>query len=358
MKKFTKFLFVLLLGAISLFASCKKEINEVTFTNIPTTMYVDDSFTVEYSKQDKVTATFVSSNTSVATVAGEKVTAVAVGEFTLTATFSLGKKTKEYTFDIIVKQSTFAVTYENDGSYSDKTNAATYSVKALPIALVNPTKVGYTFAGWYLNDVKVTEIPAGSTGDIKLVAKWDEVSYNINYQLDGGVNNETNPANYTVLENVTLAEATKAGYTFLGWYINNELVTEIPVGTIGDVEVVAKWEAVNYNISYNLDGGVNNDVNPSTFTIEDKVELASPTKVGYAFLGWYLNGELVTEIAKGTTGDVEVIAKWEVVGYGITYKVCSRPYKCSYSRQLIHPVWNKYLIYKEAVHSCKKYIYK
>ena len=68
MKKFTKILFVLLLGAISLFASCKKEINEVTFTNIPTTMYVDDSFTVEYSKQDKVTATFVSSNTSVATV--------------------------------------------------------------------------------------------------------------------------------------------------------------------------------------------------------------------------------------------------------------------------------------------------
>ena len=72
MKKFTKILFVLLLGAISLFASCKKEINEVTFKNVPTTMYVDDSFTVEYSKQDKVTATFVSSNTSVATVAGEK----------------------------------------------------------------------------------------------------------------------------------------------------------------------------------------------------------------------------------------------------------------------------------------------
>ena len=319
MKKFTKFLFVLLLGAISLFASCKKEINEVTFKNVPTTMYVDDSFTVEYSKQDKVTATFVSSNTSVATVVGEKVTAVAAGEFTLTATFSLGKKTKEYTFDIVVKQSTFAVTYENDGSYSDKTNAATYSVKALPIALVNPTKVGYTFAGWYLNDVKVTEIPAGSTGDIKLVAKWDEVSYNINYQLDGGVNNETNPANYTVLENVTLAEATKAGYTFLGWYMNNELVTEIPVGTIGDVEVVAKWEVVNYNIAYNLDGGVNNDVNPSTFTIEDKVELASPTKIGYAFLGWYLNGELVTEIAKGTTGDVELVAAWQADSYNINY---------------------------------------
>ena len=321
MKKFTKFLFVLLLGAISLFASCKKEINEVTFTNVPTTMYVDDAFTVEYSKQDKVTVEFTSSNTSVATVAGEKVTALAVGEFTLTATFTLGKNTKEYTFDITVKQSTFAVTYENDGSYTGKTNATTYSLKALPVALVSPTKEGYSFSGWYLNDVKVTEIPAGTTGDIKLVAKWAEVSYNINYQLDGGVNAEANPATYTVLDKVTLAEPTKVGYNFLGWYLDNELVTEIAVGTTGDVEVVAKWELANYNITYNLDGGVNNEANHDTYTVLDKVELAVPTKEGYAFLGWYLNNELVTEIAKGTTGDLELVAAWQADSYNIKYNL-------------------------------------
>mgnify|MGYP003540047340 FL=1 len=41
MKKFTKILFVLLLGGILLITSCKKEINEVTFKNIPSTMYVE-----------------------------------------------------------------------------------------------------------------------------------------------------------------------------------------------------------------------------------------------------------------------------------------------------------------------------
>ena len=324
MKKFTKFLFVLLLGAISLFASCKKEINEVTFTNVPTTMYVDDAFTVEYSKQEKVTVEFTSSNTSVATVAGEKVTAVAVGEFTLTATFTLGKNTKEYTFDITVKQSTFAVTYENDGSYADKTNVTTYSVKSLPVALVNPTKDGYTFAGWYLNDVKVTEIPAGTTGDIKLVAKWAEVSYNINYQLDGGVNAEANPATYTVLDEVTLAEPTKEGYNFLGWYLDNELVTKIALGTTGDVELVAKWEVVNYSIIYNLDGGINAEANPSVFTINDEVVLAAPTKAGYNFLGWYLDDACTVSLEKienGTTNNVEVYAKWELANYNITYNL-------------------------------------
>jgi len=324
MKKFTKFLFVLLLGAISLFASCKKEIKEVTFTNVPTTMYINDSFTVEYSKQDKVTVEFTSSNSSVATVAGEKVTAVAVGEFTLTATFTLGKNTKEYTFDITVKQSTFAVTYENDGSYADKTNVTTYSVKSLPVALVNPTKDGYTFAGWYLNDVKVTEIPAGTTGDIKLVAKWAEVSYNINYQLDGGVNAEANPATYTVLDEVTLAEPTKEGYNFLGWYLDNELVTKIALGTTGDVEVIAKWEVVGYGITYNLDGGVNAETNPSAFTINDEVVLAAPTKTGYNFLGWYLDDACTVSLEKienGTTNNVEVYAKWELANYNITYNL-------------------------------------
>ena len=80
----------------------QKEIQEVTFTNIPESMYVNDSFTVEYSKQEDVTATFVSSDINVATVEGEKVTAVAAGEFTLTATFTLGKETKEYTHKITV----------------------------------------------------------------------------------------------------------------------------------------------------------------------------------------------------------------------------------------------------------------
>jgi hypothetical protein len=48
MKKLSKFLFVFLLGALCLIASCKKEIQEVTFSNIPESMYVNDSFTVEY----------------------------------------------------------------------------------------------------------------------------------------------------------------------------------------------------------------------------------------------------------------------------------------------------------------------
>ena len=137
MKKITKFLFIFLLVAVSLIASCKKEIQEVTFTNIPTTMYVNDSFTVEYSKQEDVTATFASSNASIATVDGEKVTAISAGEFTLTSTFTLGKNTKEYTHKITVINKEFNISYNlYDGVLSEDAPSK-YDVTNLPLTLVN-----------------------------------------------------------------------------------------------------------------------------------------------------------------------------------------------------------------------------
>ena len=331
MKKFTKILFVLLLGAISLFASCKKEINEVTFKNVPTTMYVDDSFTVEYSKQDKVTATFVSSNTSVATVAGEKVTAVAAGEFTLTATFSLGKKTKEYKHTITVVDSEYNITYNLNGGNLADNAPSKYSVKNLPLTLVNPTREGYTFAGWYTTENysgnAINNVAAGTTGALNLYAKWDLVNYNINYHLDGGVNSDANPATFTLEDEVLFDAPTKAGYEFLGWYADEaftNVLEKVEKGTKADVDVYAKWNAFGFVINYHLDGGVNNESNPATFTVEDEVVLSAPTKAGYNFLGWYADSEytvVLEKVAVGTSSNVDAYAKWEVVNYNINYNL-------------------------------------
>ena len=53
-----------------------------------------------------------------------------------------------------------------------------------------------------------------------------------------------------------------------------------------------------------------------TYTIEDEFELSIPTS-SIAFLGWYLDhdatSEQVIKIEKGTTGDIILYAKWEVV---------------------------------------------
>ena len=46
--------------------------------------------------------------------------------------------------------------------------------------------------------------------------------YTITYNLNGGTNNASNPSKYTILYGVSFAAPTKAGYTFAGWFLDEE----------------------------------------------------------------------------------------------------------------------------------------
>ncbi len=69
-----------------------------------------------------------------------------------------------------------------------------------------------------------------------------------------------------------------------------------------------------FAISYELDGGTNAQNNPSEYTYLEKTELSAPTKSGYDFMGWKMNGiagATVTEIPVGMTGEVKLYALWQ-----------------------------------------------
>lgn len=104
----------------------------------------------------------------------------------------------------------------------------------------------------------------------------------------------------------------RTGYAFEKWVTRSgDTETDWTSGTAvtADTTVYAKWTAISYPITY-IDGS--NSENPVAYTIEtDTITLKDPTaRVGYDFDGWY-NGEVkVTEIAKGSTGDLTLTAKW------------------------------------------------
>ena len=229
----------------------------------------------------------------------------------------------------------FTITYTLDGGTNDANNPANYTIETDPIILVDATKDGYTFEGWYSDaaftaDNEVTEIATGSTGPKEFFAKFsDAITYNITYTLDGGTNAANNPADYTVeTATITLAEASKDGYTFEGWYSEatfTNQVTEIATGSTGLKEFFAKFsDAITYDITYTLDGGTNDANNPADYTVESAtITLADASKDGYTFEGWYSEAAFtnqVTEIATGSTGLKEFFAKFsDAITYDITY---------------------------------------
>lgn len=82
-----------------------------------------------------------------------------------------------------------------------------------------------------------------------------------------------------------------------------------------DGELIVSFTLQNYKIIYDLDRGTNGD-NPTTYTVNDAVTFQEASKEGHTFLYWYVleNGEekQISGIARGSTGDVTVYAKFEM----------------------------------------------
>ena len=213
-----------------------------------------------------------------------------------------GIQYREYIFDVTVLEEIYEIEYVLDGGINHPNNPTSYADSDLPIILNSPSKAGYTFDGWYLDAAftsdKIIELNTSMSGKVTLYAKWTATKYAIYYQLDGGINNPNNPQGYDILTlPVELLEPTKEDYQFLGWYLNDQLIDKLDVGLEGDVTLFAKWEQIAYLITFELEGGVCDNL-PTKYLINEITLLPIPTKEGYKFLGWYLKDELIEQISK------------------------------------------------------------
>ena len=113
------------------------------------------------------------------------------------------------------------------------------------------TNPGYEFKGWgvapnrgviYTNGQVVKNLLA--SGSMTLYAQWEPVIYTISYALGSGASKANNPTTYTIeTPDILLKEPSgiNTGYEFLGWYNGEVHVTSIPRGSIGNIDLTAKW---------------------------------------------------------------------------------------------------------------------
>lgn len=204
-----------------------------------------------------------------------------------------------------------------------------YTVENEDILLPKASRLGYTFVAWFENPEfsgdTVSIVKKGSFGDMKLYAKFSANEYRIEYDLQGGVNDISNPSVYTIEdETVTLSAPTRVHYAFGGWFEDGKLVETIDASRLCDIKLVAKWIADKYTITYNLNGGECNDALVTEYTVESaEISLPTLTKRGYSFEGWYVNanfdGDRIVKIGSGSFGDLKLFAKFVIIGYSIRY---------------------------------------
>ena len=191
------------------------------------------------------------------------------------------------------------------------------------ITLTNPTRLGYTFDGWFDGDDIWTTGDDMPDNDLSLNAEWSLANYSITYVMNFGFNNDDNPSSYTVLDAVTLLEPTKTGNTFDGWFNDGAFtqpITQIPVGSTGNKNIHAKWIVNTYTIDLDVNDG--DAISPTTLTVEygSTLSLPTPVREGYDFDGWetaegvgYSNGSFMPPI------DLALIAQWEIKTYDVIY---------------------------------------
>lgn len=219
----------------------------------------------------------------------------------------------------------YTVTWHLEGGTNAQTNVETYSAEA-PSTLADPAKKGYDFKGWYLDEAyqkAVTRIGETVFGNLDIYARWTPHAYRLSYEDCG---THSNPATYTVEDiELPLGNAEKTGYRFMGWYLDAAFQTKVETldcTQAKDVTLYAKWENVEYPVTYVLNGGTNAVDNITHFTVETSFELKQPVKTGYDFKGWYKDEALTQEVEKinsSLLGELSLYAKWELHTYTITY---------------------------------------
>lgn len=359
-------------GSISLKALWKENPYKVTFNynNIPagqsgtnTTSTADYTVNSSFSFPTGLTKPYYTFNNSwkVTTAAGSFASGSAydAGSTSPNASYGNATFTAQYT------PINYTITFDSD--FGANVEAMTYNYESTS-TLPATTRLGYTFAGWKPESVSSTGLwdpstayPAGTSlnhkhDNVTLKAQWESETATVTLSLAADeVIDGNKQLNYAYASPLVLNNPRKTGYTFKGWKVTQvpgdytsaipaanrwtmdkeyllggETNVTLPANMIGNVTLTPIWEANNYRLIYNTNGG--SAVSPRDYKITDSFNLATPTRNGYTFAGWSVTAHDETynwtaatysanQAMSGRYGNVTLTANWTAKGYTVSLNV-------------------------------------
>ena len=228
---------------------------------------------------------------------------------------------------------TYIIDYELNGGTLEagKTNPATYTLETAAFRLEEPTRAGYTFAGWTGSNGTTPQtdvgIAQGSTGNLHFEANWTANGYKILYTGVEGADVSTFPTKHVFGTDTAIPNPTKTGYGFAGWKVNGSAaardLTLSGTAYTADIALEATWTANEFTITYSGVEGADVSTFPTKHVFGKDTAIPNPTKTGYGFAGWKVNGSAAARdlTLSGTayTADIALEATWTANEFTITY---------------------------------------
>ena len=113
----------------------------------------------------------------------------------------------------------YTVNFDSNGGSTVASQTIIEGNKAIKPS--SPTKLGYTFNSWKLNN-NTYNFDTAVTKDITLVAEWELKKYNITYNLNGGKQG-VHQTSYTINSgSFMINDPSKDGYSFECWNVHND----------------------------------------------------------------------------------------------------------------------------------------
>ena len=317
------------MGKVSRVLVAKWDYYTVTATNSDTAMGSITSYTdekVSVGEEVTLTATPKTGYSFVGWYEGD-----ALVSESATYTFTMGKANRvlvaTWDYYTVTTSATLNGSAGSGGSYTS------YSDKKISdgtsVTLTATTNTGYNWLGWYEGE---TLVSASATytftmGKVNrtLVAKWDyyTVTTTNSDTAMGSITSYTNKK-ISAGEEVTLTATPKTGYSFVGWYEGDALVSESTTYTftMGKVNrtFVAKWDYYTVTTSATVNGVTGSGGTYTTYSNTKasngtSVTLTATTNAGYNWLGWYEGETLVSASTTYTftmgKANRVFVAKWD-----------------------------------------------
>ena len=251
----------------------------------------------------------------------------------------------------------YTITYELNGGSGTMT-PTTYNIETATFSLLEPTRNGYKFDGWYENSsftgTAVTQIVKGTTGNKTFYAKWiQNATYSLLVEAGAGIKDVTGSKDPVTLgSSYSITATPKTGYTFSTWTANPAANATFANAASANTTVTVKNGSVTVTASATeimstlttsnkYDAGNPSYAVPSATVSKIGYETTATVTApaagnGYTFTGWTLtnctrtdngatNATSITVRSNGDSKNAEVIAnykedlattKWYISGNG------------------------------------------